>query len=103
MNNAEKILSLQNLYDSSTRDEILNTLNTAIAIGKDADIVIYDPTVDFTITNEKMHSDCDHTIWEGVTVHGYPVQTYCRGRLVYDNGEFVGERGYGKFVRCSLK
>ena len=35
MNNAEKILSLQNLYDSSTRDEILNTLNTAIAIGKD--------------------------------------------------------------------
>ena len=75
----------------------------AIAVGKDADIVIYDPTIDFTITNEKMHSDCDHTIWEGVKVHGYPVQTYCRGKLVYDNGEFVGEKGYGKFVKCSLK
>ena len=65
--------------------------------------MIYDPAKEFTITHEKMHSDCDHMIWEGVTVHGYPVQTYCRGKLVYDNGEFVGEKGYGKFVRCSLK
>ena len=74
-----------------------------IEIGKDADIVIYDPDAEFTITNEKMHSDCDHTIWEGVKLHGYPVQTYSRGRLVYDNGRFTGERGWGKFVRCSLK
>ena len=75
----------------------------SISVGKDADIVIYDPSVDFTITNDKMHSDCDHTIWEGITVHGYPVQTYSRGKLVYDNGEFVGEKGWGKFVKCSLK
>ena len=74
-----------------------------IAVGKDADIVIYDPKLDFTITNDKMHSDCDHTIWEGIKLHGYPVQTYSRGRLVYDNGEFLGERGWGKFVKCSLK
>ncbi len=75
----------------------------SISIGKDADIVIYDQSIDFTITNDKMHSDCDHTIWEGITVHGYPVQTYSRGKLVYDNGEFVGEQGWGKFVKCSLK
>jgi len=74
-----------------------------IAVGKDADIVIYDPVKEFTITQDKMHSDCDHTVWEGVKVHGYPVQTYSRGRLVYDNGEFVGEKGWGKLVRCSLK
>lgn len=74
-----------------------------LAIGKDADIVIYDPKKEFTITNEAMHSDCDHTIWEGVEVHGYPVKTFSRGTLVYDNGEFVGERGYGEFVKCSLK
>lgn len=74
-----------------------------IAVGKDADIVLYDPGKRFTITNQKMHSDCDHTIWEGVTLHGYPVQTYSRGRLVYDDGEFVGEKGWGKLVRCSLK
>ena len=75
----------------------------SIAVGKDADIVIYDPTLDFTITNDKMHSDCDHTIWEGISLHGYPVQTYSRGKLVYDNGKFVGEKGWGKFVKCSLK
>lgn len=74
-----------------------------IAVGKDADIVIYDPAKEFTITQDKMHSDCDHTVWEGVKVHGYPVQTYSRGRLVYDNGAFVGEKGWGKLVRCSLK
>lgn len=75
----------------------------SIAVGKDADIVIYDPALDFTITNDKMHSDCDHTIWEGISLHGYPVQTYSRGKLVYDNGKFVGEKGWGKFVKCSLK
>ncbi len=74
----------------------------SIAIGKDADIVIYNPDTEFTITNDKMHSDCDHTIWEGVKLKGYPEQTYSRGRLVYDKGEFVGESGWGKFVKCKL-
>ncbi len=74
----------------------------SITVGKDADIVIYDPDLAFTITNEKMHSDCDHTIWEGIKLQGYPVQTYVRGELVYNQGEFVGERGYGKFLKCKL-
>ncbi len=74
----------------------------SIAVGKDADIVIYNPKTEFTITNDKMHSDCDHTIWEGVKLKGYPEQTYSRGRLVYDKGKFVGESGWGKFVKCKL-
>lgn len=75
------------------------TAKGSLAVGKDADIVIYDPKKNFTITNSAMHSDCDHTIWEGKTVHGYPIQTYVRGKLVYDNGEFVGRPGYGRFVK----
>ncbi len=74
----------------------------SIAIGKDADIVIYNPNTEFTITNDKMHSDCDHTIWEGISLSGYPEQTYSRGRLVFDKGEFVGESGWGKFVKCRI-
>ncbi|WP_058486530.1 dihydropyrimidinase [Defluviitalea phaphyphila] len=74
----------------------------SLAVGKDADIVIYDPNKDFTITCENMHSDYDHTIWEGITLHGYPVQTYSRGKLVYDNGKFVGEYGWGKFIKRKL-
>jgi dihydropyrimidinase len=47
-----------------------------------------------------MHSDVDHTIWEGVEVKGYPVMTFSRGKLVFDNGEFVGQPGWGNFVKC---
>ncbi len=71
----------------------------AIAIGKDADIVIYDREKEFTISVNNMHSDYDHTIWEGKKLHGYPVQTYLRGKLVYDNGEFVGVPGSGQYVK----
>lgn len=70
-----------------------------ISPGADADIVVYDPHKDFTITCENMHSDYDHTIWEGVSLHGYPVQTFSRGKLVYNNGDFVGQPGWGKFIK----
>lgn len=73
----------------------------AIAVGKDADIVIYDKGKDFTISVSNMHSDYDHTIWEGKKLHGYPVQTYLRGKLVYDNGDFVGTPGMGDYVKRS--
>lgn len=71
----------------------------SITVGKDADIVIYDPEKEFTISVDNMHSDYDHTIWEGKKLKGYPVQTYVRGALVYDNGDFVGTPGFGKFVK----
>jgi len=75
----------------------------SLAIGKDADIVIYDPDKNFTVHQENMHSDSDHTIWEGLELHGYPVQTYSRGKLVFDHGEFVGEKGWGKLVKCAAR
>ncbi|MDD5832943.1 MAG: dihydropyrimidinase [Clostridiales bacterium] len=75
----------------------------SLSVGKDADIVIYDPEKNFTVHNSNMHSDSDHTIWEGLELHGYPIQTYSRGRLVYDNGEFVGEKGWGKMVKCAAR
>jgi dihydropyrimidinase len=71
----------------------------SLAVGKDADIVIYDPKKEFTISVNNMHSDYDHTIWEGKTLHGYPVKTFVRGNLVYDNGEFIGKPGIGQFVK----
>lgn len=73
----------------------------AIAVGKDADIVIYDKDKDFIISVNNMHSDYDHTIWEGKKLHGYPVQTYLRGKLVYDNGDYVGTPGMGNYVKRS--
>ncbi|SPF49305.1 D-hydantoinase [Candidatus Desulfosporosinus infrequens] len=75
------------------------TQKGSLTVGKDADIVIYDPEKDFTITVSAMHSDYDHTIWEGKELHGYPVMTFLRGKLVYQDGDFVGEPGWGKFVK----
>lgn len=71
-----------------------------IAVGSDADIVIYDPNKKFTVSKDNMHSDVDYTIWEGVEIEGYPVKTYLRGKLVYDDGNFVGTPGEGEFVKC---
>lgn len=72
----------------------------AIEVGLDADIVIYDPKKNFEVKNdENMHGALDHTIWEGAKMKGYPVATYCRGALVFKDGEYVGEQGYGKFVK----
>jgi dihydropyrimidinase len=71
-----------------------------ITVGSDADIVIYDPKQRLIISKENMHSQVDYTIWEGVEINGYPLMTFSRGKLVYKKGQFVGESGWGKFVKC---
>jgi dihydropyrimidinase len=73
-----------------------------LCVGSDADIVIYDPRMRFKVTKDNMHSNVDYTIWEGYEMKGYPVMTFSRGRLVYDNGRFMGEPGRGQFVRCRI-
>ena len=70
----------------------LDHIKGSLRPGLDADIVIYDPEKNFTITNDAMHGDTDHTIWEGVRLKGYPQATYSRGRLVFRDGKFW-ERG----------
>ena len=50
-----------------------------------------------------MHSDSDHTIWEGTRFKGYPEQTYVRGKLVFDRGNFVGRPGDGEFIERKIK
>jgi dihydropyrimidinase len=70
-----------------------------ITPGADADIVLYDPAKNFTISHKNMHSNVDYTIWEGVELKGYPVRTYSRGTLVYKDGEFLGKAGHGRFVK----
>jgi len=74
-----------------------------IVVGKDADIVIFDPAQKFTITQEKLHMNVDYTPYEGMEVTGMPVEVYSRGKKVAqwqkDHVEFVGEKGHGRFVK----
>jgi dihydropyrimidinase len=71
-----------------------------IAVGSDADLVLYDPNASYTVRQENMHSETDYTIWEGYEMTGAIVMTLVRGRKVYENGRFTGSPGYGEFVRC---
>jgi dihydropyrimidinase len=71
-----------------------------IAVGSDADIVLYDPQAEYVVRHENMHSRTDYTIWEGCGIKGSVVLTMSRGETVFENGTFTGTPGRGRFVRC---
>lgn len=70
-----------------------------IAVGSDADIVIFDPEKEVTLSTRQMHSNCDFSGYEGMKVHGYPILTMSRGTIVYEDGKVLAERGHGKLVK----
>ena len=73
----------------------------AIMVGADADIVLYDMEQTTTIHPDMLFSkakDCDK-LYEGMTFQGKVMRTLVNGRTVFADGQIVGERGWGKFVR----
>jgi dihydropyrimidinase len=71
-----------------------------IAIGADADIAIWDPDRQVTISNAMLHHAVDYTPYEGMQVTGWPVTTLVRGQVVWDDGEVKGRAGDGRFQAC---
>jgi dihydropyrimidinase len=71
----------------------------AIAVGSDADLVIYDPTRTRTISAASHHMDVDYSCYEGRTVHGASDIVLSRGSVIVRNGEFTGRKGHGQFIR----
>jgi dihydropyrimidinase len=69
-----------------------------IAVGADADIVIWDPSRQVTLTHDLLHDGSDYTPYEGLEVTGWPVLTMVRGRTVVRDGELVGEKGFGAYL-----
>lgn len=74
----------------------------SIAIGADADLVLWDPGRKETIRQSIMHHGADYTPWEGYRVTGWPVKTILRGMVVYDDGKVTGASGDGRFLRRRL-
>ncbi|MCX7625456.1 MAG: dihydropyrimidinase [Candidatus Sumerlaeaceae bacterium] len=73
-----------------------------IAVGSDADVVIFNPEREETISvsNPRTHHmRVDYNTYEGMRVQGIPETVLLRGRIIVRNGEFVGKPGYGRFLK----
>jgi len=69
-----------------------------IAVGSDADIVIFDPEKRVTISAADHHSRIDYNLYEGTEVVGSPETVLLRGNLLVDDGELVASPGIGRYV-----
>jgi len=70
-----------------------------IAIGSDADIVIFNPTEQQTISAATHHMRVDYSMFEGIQITGIPKTVLSRGKSVIEAGKFVGRPGSGQFLR----
>src|SRR6201997_937787 len=73
-----------------------------IAVGSDADLVIFDPNRKHTISAKTHHMRVDYSMFEGIQVTGMPDAVLSRGRVVVEADKFLGRAGAGDFLKRSL-
>jgi dihydropyrimidinase len=73
----------------------------AIAVGSDADITILDPSRRGKITASDLH-ETDYTPWEGHDIFAWPVVTVLRGKVMVENGRFLGREGAGQYLKRKI-
>jgi len=73
-----------------------------IAVGSDADIVIFDPNEEMTISAKTHHMNVDYSCYEGMSVKGVTKSVLSRGRVVIDEGKYTGKPGQGQFLKRGL-
>lgn len=70
-----------------------------VAVGKDADLVVFDPKAAYEIKAADHHMNVDYNPYEGFKGKGVVKQTISRGKLIVDNGQFLGGAGEGRFIK----
>jgi len=70
-----------------------------IAVGSDADVVIFNPNREETISAKTHHMKVDYSMFEGIRIKGAPRTVLSRGRTIIDSGKFTGRAGSGQFLR----
>jgi dihydropyrimidinase len=70
-----------------------------VAVGSDADLAIWAPEVEVTISKEMLHDRMDYTAFEGIKVKGWPRITISRGEILWSGGEVRGNPGRGRFLK----
>jgi dihydropyrimidinase len=70
-----------------------------IAVGSDADIVLWDPQRKYTIRAATHFMRVDYNPYEGLTIDGSPSLVMARGRVIFEDDKFLGKRGQGEYLR----
>jgi dihydropyrimidinase len=70
-----------------------------IAVGSDADIVVFDPHAEQTLGVKTLHMRVDYNPYEGTRVTGAPSTVIANGAVIIENGKFVGRKGAGRFLK----
>jgi dihydropyrimidinase len=73
-----------------------------IAVGSDADIVIFDPDEEMTISATTHHMRVDYSAYEGMKVRGVTKTVLSRGEVIIEEGQYVGRKGHGSFLKRGL-
>jgi dihydropyrimidinase len=71
----------------------------AIAVGSDADLVIFDPAIERVISAKDHHMNVDYSAFEGMKVTGQPISVLSRGQFVIRDKQFVGNHGDGQYLK----
>jgi dihydropyrimidinase len=69
-----------------------------IAVGSDADVVIIDPERRFLVDHAQMETGTDWNPYQGWELAGFAETTFCRGRKIVDQYQFVGQNGWGQWL-----
>lgn len=70
-----------------------------IAVGSDADIVVFDPEEESVISAQTHHMNVDYNLYEGMTVKGVPEVVIANGETIVEDGKFTGTPGTGRFMK----
>ena len=70
-----------------------------VAVGSDADLVLFDPNAQTTLSYKTLHMRVDYNPYEGRVVTGHPKTVISRGEVVVEGGKFTGRTGRGKFLK----
>src|SRR5437588_5795810 len=73
-----------------------------LAVGADADVVVWDPEKKHTLSARTHHMRVDYNPYEGREVAGAPTHVLSRGKPVVENGNFIGRKGEGRFLKRGL-
>jgi dihydropyrimidinase len=74
-----------------------------IAIGYDADLVVFDPDRRLILSSDTLHENVDWTLYDGLALQGWPAVTVSRGQVVVEGGEFHGRPGRGRYANRSFE